>query len=127
MNRWCVIVTGSRRLGYAKLPAVVNVLARYSDAEHVVVLHGAYRGADDLARDAAAELGFADLGIPYFGHLGTKGGQPRNRCLVDAGVTLHVHGYKLRLHAFPDEDSVGTWGCVRYAESKGVECEVHRQ
>jgi len=127
MNRWAIIVTGSRRLGYSKLKAVLDVLAEYADAEHVIVIHGAQRGADDLARDAAAELGYDSIGIPYFGDLGVRGGPARNRCIVDVGVTLRSHGYKLRAHGFPDSESRGTYDCLDYARTKDVDCQVHPQ
>jgi len=123
--RWAVIMTGSRRLIAEEHGGVIRAdLERYRSAEHVIVLHGAYDGADKIAEAAARALGFDPWGIPYFGWKQKAGGPARNRCLVDVGVTLRKHGYSLRLHGYPDADSVGTRQCIAYATSCGVECEV---
>ena len=123
--RWAVIVTGSRRLVMeAHFPMIRADLEVYGFAEQVIVIHGDYEGADQIAKAAAKELGFDAWGVPYFGHRGRAGGPARNRCLVDLGVTLRKHEYGLRLHGYPDRDSVGTHHCVGYAKSHGVECAV---
>lgn len=123
--RWVVIVTGSRRLAGAEaFDLIRSDLQVYRGAEHIIVLHGAQEGADLMARDAARALGFDELGIPYFGHRGKAGGPARNRCVVDVGVTFRKHDYGLRLHGYPDAESVGTHQCIAYAKSHGVEHKV---
>lgn len=126
MSRWCVIVSGSRRLYSLKHEkAIYDVLRRY-EGKHVVLLHGDGDGADQLAKSLAHDLGFRELGTPYF-PLGMKGGPARNRCVVDLGLVFQGYDYDLIVHAFPDAESVGTYRLIEYAKLKAVACEEHPQ
>lgn len=128
MNRYAIIISGSRRLRYGKHYLVMlHILEQYADAEQVIVIHGAQEGADMIADDAAKDMDFARLPIPYFGHLGKAGGPARNRCIIDTAVTLGKHGYIVKMHALPDAQSRGTHDAVAYAKTVGVFAEVHPQ
>lgn len=129
MNRWAIIVTGSRRLpdDEAHRAMMREILGEYRGVEHVVVIHGDADGADKIAERAARELGFDTLPIPYFTDQGRRGGPTRNRCMIEVGLLLNLHGYRLRLHAFPDDESIGTVNCLTLARRKHVPCIEHPQ
>jgi hypothetical protein len=129
VNRWAIIVTGSRRLpdDEARRAMMRAILEEYRGSEQVIVIHGDQVGADKLAERVARELGFDTLPIPYFGDQGRQGGPNRNRCMIEAGLLLNLHGYRLRLHAFPDDESIGTVSCVALARRKHVPCREHPQ
>lgn len=134
MNRFAIIISGSRRLGaQPHRDAIWAALSPYKfkNARHVVVLHGAQAGADEIADGYARKLAFDSVGIPYFDELDTPtqhpGGMARNRCVIDIGIVFLSTGlYEVDMYAFPDADSKGTWGAVRYAKSVGIEAEVAR-
>lgn len=134
-KRIVVIVSGSRRLHTRRHRlAIGEYLEQFNDYEkhsHVIVLHGAQRGADLMAESKARSLNYETLGVPYFDELDDRkkkeypGGSTRNRCIIDVACVFKRTGlYRVVMGAFPDAQSTGTWHAVRYAEHKGITPEI---
>lgn len=72
-------------------------------------------GVDKLAADWAEAQGEFCMGIAAPWKRGRKAGPQRNEFMVDKARVLAEDGV-CNLEAFPDIDSVGTRGCVEYAQ-----------
>lgn len=84
-----------------------------ADPSHITIIHGAARGADTLAAAAAMSLGMNTEAHPAdWKRWGKAAGMIRNREMIDSGC--------LGVIAFPMPDSIGTFGAIRYAASKGI-------
>jgi len=138
VKRLVIIVSGSRRLHTREHHHAIReyIKSKLGDRRHVqvVVLHGAQKGADLIADEAARDLGLDSWGIPYFSELdepSTKhfpGGPRRNECLVDVACVLRATKlYQVEMGAFPDAESRGTWHAIRYAKQNGIVAEVRKQ
>jgi hypothetical protein len=129
-----ILVTGSRAFTDAAMvtEALAAAIARLGP--DLVVVHGAARGADELASVVAPGLGLTQERWPadWTGpcrpscrpnHRNTRNdgstycpaaGTSRNQAMVDAGADLvlafFAPGYACR----------GTWDCVRRAEKAGI-------
>lgn len=88
--------------------------------EHVVLVHGAARGADSLAAQvwSAAGLTVETHPADWDGH-GLEAGPIRNTHMVGLGAELCL--------AFPLGKSVGTRHCMREAERAGIPVRVISQ
>ena len=107
-----VIVCGSR--GWADAGRIVERLAQLPGTATVV--HGAARGADRLAADAARVLGLAVEPHPANWALGNQAGFMRNEEMAARGADLCI--------AFWDGSSRGTADMMQRAEEHGITVEV---
>lgn len=126
-----ILITGSRRLTD---PApirrkIIGFLAelqldpvRDPSFAHarVVIVHGAQRGADELAAKVARELGFTPEAHPAekFGPW-PQCGPKRNTHMVSLGARI--------CFAFPCEKSTGTWDCVMKAVRAHIPVRTYLQ
>ena len=76
------------------------------------VVHGAARGADRIAGQIGAELGWPVEAHPADWRRGRGAGHLRNQAMVDLGADLCL--------AFPLPGSRGTWDCVRRANAADI-------
>jgi hypothetical protein len=107
-----VIITGARN--WTNYAAIVTALGGYDD-DTVIVAGGAH-GADTLAHRVAVRMGFAvEIFKADWDKYGKRAGPDRNQRMVNAGADVCL--------AFPLEDSVGTWDCVRRATEAGIPVE----
>jgi hypothetical protein len=58
-----------------------------------VLIHGAYRGADTLARDWARDTGVRDWAFPADWHRGARAGPERNARMLEEGHPTHAIGF----------------------------------
>lgn len=112
-SRHRVLVTGGR--DYADYAAVEAALAEF-DLDHYielpVLVHGAARGADSLAAQAAEFLGMPIEAHPAnWRKYGKAAGAIRNQEMLDTGVDIVL--------AFPG--GTGTADMIRRARKAGVE------
>lgn len=150
-TRIAIIISGSRRLrsdehrgairGYLLGAAAPQLSLTTKNARtiartrsHIVVIHGAQKGADEIADEEGRSLGLDSWGIPYFGELDDPakglypGGPKRNKCVVDVACVLRDTGiYRVIMGAFPDAYSRGTYSAVRYAQSCGLAVDIMKQ
>jgi hypothetical protein len=121
-----VLVTGARsvtlegaRLVRAKLllacaPAMAEDLTRTA----VTIVQGQcpYGGVDRVAEDWAASYGATNEPHPILSS-DNRDGKPRNSRMVDAGAAICL--------AFPDDQSRGTWDCIRKAANAGIPVRIY--
>lgn len=113
-----VLVTGSRdwRDRHAVWNALHEELRR--SPEGIVVVHGAARGADDIADRWAWGMHQSGYKVMVEDHpadwngLGKRAGIIRNQQMVDLGADV--------CHAFPLRDSIGTRHCMSRAIAAGI-------
>ncbi|ATN88129.1 hypothetical protein SEA_CINDARADIX_56 [Mycobacterium phage Cindaradix] len=118
-----VLVTGSR--DWMDRHAVWNTLQAELDRhpDGIVVVHGAARGADDIADRWA--WGMLQMGYRVepedhpadWDTYGRAAGHRRNAQMVRLGADV--------CHAFPLKDSIGTFGCMELAEKAGIPVVNH--
>jgi hypothetical protein len=127
MKRVAILVTGTRVPSAALEEEIRSTLGpRYFTSDYrVTLLHGNAPGADTVADAYARRCGWDVHPLSYFGDLGKRGGPERNRCLVAILCVLRTFGFACRVHAYPDDDSVGTRGCVEMASAEGFLPTVH--
>lgn len=112
-----ILVTGSR--DWTNERAVAKGLRYALDTkakpgEPVVVVHGKARGADEIADGIAKSWGLATEPHPaMWGKYQGGAGPIRNTEMVLLGADICL--------GFPEEDSVGTWDCMRKAAHLGIE------
>jgi hypothetical protein len=113
-----ILVTGSRnwtnpRAVEAALSAVwLHFYVRGASAQPVVV-HGAARGADTLAAQAAVQFGFdVEAHHANWQQFGRAAGPRRNAEMVALGADICL--------AFPLGASPGTRGCMALARTAGI-------
>ena len=84
--------------------------------DDTVVVHGGAAGADRLAGDVVAGMGYAvEVFKADWEGNGRRAGPIRNQWMVNAGADVCL--------AFPLAGSVGTWDCVRRARAAGIPVE----
>lgn len=119
MKKKVVLVCGSRT--FKDYNTIYRELARLP--EGTIILHGAARGADSLARDAAVDLGLLTYGVPAQWHLyGKAAGFVRNKYMLEAkppDACLAFHD-KRRI-----KDSKGTYDMVKRCRKKGIPVRVY--
>jgi hypothetical protein len=120
--RHAVLITGDRRW---EDRAVIRETLRGLAAD-TVVIHGACRGADELAGEEAERRGLPVVEVPYIGSLGRAGGPVRNRLMLDMLLGLAGRGYAVSVLAFHADltTSRGTASMVRLAERERVAVRV---
>lgn len=117
-NVFTVMVTGSRH--YRDADTMLQVLTNVQQ-EHtytsICLLHGDAPGADSLAQNIAAHLGWEVQAFPAeWKQYGKKAGPLRNQQMVDAAPDV--------LLAFPSKGSIGTWDAVRRAKKAAIEVKI---
>ncbi len=111
-----VVVCGDRNWTNRKV--IKDRLSKLSDDS--VVVHGACRGADLLAKTVAEELGLSVVDVhANWKRYGYSAGPIRNRFMVEE---IRIH----RVIAFHNDltNSKGTRDCVRQAKFQGIPIEV---
>lgn len=116
-----VCVTGGRRFADGKKIAAelkrLQMVAR-KPAEEMTLVHGDCHkgGADKLADAAARELGWRVIPVPVDSSQDGSwpaAGNKRNGRMLETWMPAIVL-------AFPDDQSRGTWDCVRRANALGI-------
>jgi hypothetical protein len=121
------IFTGSRH--WSDRAAVVDAFDHAESVGIYYVVTGDQRGLDRLAYEVARERKLHVVPVhAWWKEDGRVAGTVRNFQMVDVAVSLaYVYGSILQLvaYAFPLENSVGTWHCVRALRQYGVESFVY--
>lgn len=125
---YVVIVTGTRR----GMPDVRLLHARLDYHKRIAkeakmelqVFHGDAYGVDAEAKAWAKDNAVFALGIPALWAMGDKGGPLRNEYMVDLARRVaignpveDIESGACFLEGFPDKDSIGTRGCIAYAQT----------
>lgn len=118
-------MTGSRDMTDRDLmaTAIGDVLASgwHPAAKDIVIVHGNYRGADQLADEIARKAGMqTEPHDANWSELGPKAGPLRNQEMVDAGAAVCL--------AFPHRpfgEGGGTWDCVKRALAAGIPVRIY--
>ena len=111
-----VVITGSR--SWTNFRAIHSRLAELPRESEV--LHGAARGADRLAGEAATSLGLWVEEHPAdWERYGKRAGYIRNAEMLDRGPDLVL--------AFWDGESKGTLHTMKEAQRRGIPVEVIRE
>ncbi|AIS73736.1 hypothetical protein SEA_PANAMAXUS_61 [Mycobacterium phage Panamaxus] len=117
-----VLVTGSR--DWKDRTTIWNALRQELEQfGSLVIVHGAARGADDIADRWAWGMAQAGYQVWPESHpadwdgLGKAAGAIRNQKMVDLGADV--------VHAFPLAGSIGTWDCIGRAEGAGIPVVNH--
>lgn len=115
-----ILVTGSRDWpgdfeSRSRIYDAIAEAAADTPGRDVTVVHGAARGADTFAHQAALMLGFTPEPHPAdWGKHGKGGGPIRNQEMVDAGADVCLAFYILGVPC------VGTTDCDRRAVAAGI-------
>lgn len=118
-----ILVTGSRSHPDPEL-VKTTIKAEMDNAgeRHAQLYHGAARGADTHAVNAAEELKVEGYDFTILGFQANweaydkKAGRYRNQAMVDSSPDVVL--------AFPHGSSPGTWDCVRRARKAGLTVKV---
>lgn len=111
-----ILVTGSRH--WQDYDTILRHLRDAVDGRPAVVVHGAGRGADELAAAAARELGLRTEAHPadWTTH-GRRAGPIRNTAMVALGADVCL--------AFPCHRSVGTWDCIHKSVAAHIPVRIY--
>jgi hypothetical protein len=107
-----VLVCGSRDLTDERL--MFDVLDSLSPRP-VLIIHGAYRGADTLAGKWARKNGIASAAYPADWNRGKNAGPERNARMIREGRPDLVIAFPLK-----GAKNIGTNNCVLQAEAAGI-------
>ena len=114
-----VLVTGDR--DWTDLVVILDRLSELPSG--TVIIHGACRGADKLAGEAAQLLGFSIIEYPAeWGKYGRAAGPIRNRQMLEEGQPNLVLGFHDNI-----SESKGTKNVLAISEKAGIDCELHTQ
>ena len=114
-----VLVTGDR--DWTDLVVILDRLSELPSG--TVIIHGACRGADKLAGEAAQLLGFSIIEYPAeWGKYGRAAGPIRNRQMLEEGQPNLVLGFHDNI-----SESKGTKNMLAISEKAGIDCELHTQ
>jgi hypothetical protein len=120
-----IAVTGTRRrgLGYRPVERVVdrefkNLYFNYNIRFKIVIVHGGADGVDSLCEYMAKESGWrTEVEEAEWDKYGKPAGMIRNRLILDKWKPKF-------LLAFPDDESIGTWGMVKEARIRKIDYKV---
>lgn len=115
-----VLVTGGRDWTNANAIAAVFAVLRagFHTEDEVTLVHGAASGADHLAAQCAARMGWRVEPHPAdWSHDGDAAGPIRNSRMIELGADICI--------AFPGPRSVGTWDCIRKAVAAGIPVRIY--
>ena len=108
-----VLVCGSRN--WYDTDAISSRLSQLHKS--TIIIHGAARGADTIARAYAIRFGLRQVAVPAkWEEHGRSAGPIRNRFMLDMKPDLVI--------AFHLGDSPGTWDCINEARRRGIPVEV---
>jgi hypothetical protein len=111
-----ILVCGSRI--WTDRDKIREVLSRFDAEAGVVLMHGGAYGADSIAGDIGAELGFIVEVYPALWNVHGKAAGPiRNIQMLEVGPDLVI--------AFWDWRSRGTQHTITQAERRGIKVEIH--
>ena len=118
-----IIITGSRE--WSDADAILNVLL---DENPSIVIHGACRGADQIADYHASNMGRTVIAMPAQWDRDGKGAGPgRNSMMGNVLGAMQDCGHTVHVHAFPMPGSRGTWDMVnRVCKELGLPVTVHK-
>lgn len=118
-----LLITGSRNFGNQGSSDIALMRDSLKDARRrlldagfgrIILVHGAARGADQLAASVGKSMGFVLEAHPAQWDVHGKAAGPiRNKEMVDLGADLAL--------AFPRGASRGTRGCMALADKAGIE------
>lgn len=118
-----LLITGSRNFGDQGHVDITLMRTALKDArrklhdagfDRIILVHGAARGADQLAASIGKSMGFVlDPHPAQWSVHGKAAGPIRNKEMVDLGADLML--------AFPRGASRGTRGCMQLAAEAGIE------
>lgn len=118
-----LLITGSRNFGSQGSSDIALMRTALKDARYrfteagfdrIILVHGAARGADQLAASIGKSMGFVLESHPAQWNVHGKAAGPiRNKEMVDLGADLML--------AFPRGSSRGTRGCMQLAAEAGIE------
>lgn len=118
-----LLITGSRNFGNQGSSDIALMRDSLKDArrrlldagfDRIILVHGAARGADQLAASVGKSMGFVLEAHPAEWSVHGKAAGPiRNKEIVDLGADLML--------AFPRGTSRGTRGCMKLAAEAGIE------
>lgn len=108
-----VLVCGSR--DWADREAINRRVARLPEGS--IVIQGGCRGADVMARHAAALANLHWAEVPAMWRNGRDAGKARNRAMLDLGPDLVI--------AFQRDGSRGTQHTIDEARRRGISVEVY--
>lgn len=111
-----ILVTGSRDWIDRETihDALLDAYIQWGFPKDAVLVHGAARGADTIARGIWVGQGLKDEPYPaQWRAFGKRAGRLRNELMVDLGADLCL--------AFPLEHSIGTLHCMKIAREAGIE------
>ena len=113
-----VIFCGSRNWIDRDLIRATIELRKEQYGDDLVVVHGAARGADAIAAEEAEKLGVPTEAHPAdWDRHGKAAGHIRNEEMAKAGA--------VRVEAFWDGKSKGTWNMVKTGERHGIRWSLH--
>jgi len=114
-----IIITGSREHSdEALISKAIAEAAAGVDSNSVTIVHGAARGADTLAANAARRLGLAtEAHAADWDRLGKRAGFIRNAEMAKLGADICL--------AFPIGESRGTRMMIDLAKKHGIEVQVY--
>jgi len=118
-----VLVTGTRRFKPGRHTATAalirEIIQKLPKGSTVIAGHAA--GIDKFFEEEARKR--PDLNVhpvpADWEKYGPPAGPKRNALMVDLLVVYRDHGYSTLVLAFPDDESIGTIGCIKTAENKG--------
>lgn len=110
-----VVVCGDRN--WNNYSVIYDVLSKLD--RDAIIIHGGASGADSIAGDIAAKLGFKVVRVVAdWGKYGISAGPIRNRKMLDMNPNLVL--------AFHNniENSKGTKDCVEEAKKRGIDIQI---
>lgn len=116
---WCVMVSGSRDMGWGHSDLVHEKLKPFAGIRHSLLIHGAgegrtalVAGCDRVAADIGRHLNLRVHGYPALWNLQNKGAGPtRNHLLADILRAHGKAGYRMAMLAF-STGGTGTEGAL---------------
>lgn len=116
-----LLVTGSRHWTDDTIIRGALIAAGETLGRNTVLVHGACRGADQLASQQWRRWGLPEEKHPVTRHdwdtEGKRAGPARNQRMVAGGADLGL--------VFPSHDSLGAWQCADVAYQSGVPLRVY--
>lgn len=128
-----VIVTGSRNWeDYSTLRSYMDHVSYINRARFTTIVHGDCKGADQLARQYAAEQGINVVAFPADWSLGNKAGPIRNQEMINWALRRSTNPSddvesawtEVICIAFPLPQSKGTWDMIRRCERHKIKTYV---
>ena len=128
-----VIATGSRNWeDYGTLRSYMDHVSYINRVRFTVIVHGDCRGADQLARQYAAEQGINVVAFPADWALGNKAGPIRNQEMINWALKRSTNPSddvesawtEVICIAFPLPQSKGTWDMIRRCERHKIKTYV---